>query len=113
MACALGMALAPCRSTTETQADPRGTPASGPDAGLASTGAMAVQRGLSRHVFVEVHFGNIPVELTLYARAESRTLAWALRDRAGFLREGPWLTLARRRACRSALEWRSSRRGNG
>jgi len=40
-------------------------------------GAAAIERDLSRHVFEEVHFGNIPVELTLYARDEPQARAAA------------------------------------
>lgn len=50
-----------------------------PVAALALSDRAAAERGLSRHTFVETHFGNIPVELTLYARDEAtaRTAAEA------------------------------------
>jgi thiamine biosynthesis lipoprotein len=54
-----------------------------PEAALRQADAAAAAAGLARHDFVEVHFGNIPVELSLYAADAERARAAA---RAAFAR---------------------------
>ncbi|MBI5853250.1 MAG: FAD:protein FMN transferase, partial [Planctomycetes bacterium] len=54
-----------------------------PDAALLWADREAVACGLARHAFVELHFGTIPVELTLYARDDATARAAA---RAAFAR---------------------------
>lgn len=54
-----------CGAAAEAQSAP--SPRE-PEAALAHADGAAESIGLSRHSFVEIRFGNIPVELTLYAR---------------------------------------------
>ena len=69
-ACVLALAAVAVRA----QASPALSPQA-PEAALARADVEAARQGLGRHEFAEVHFGAIPVELTLYARDAEKARA--------------------------------------
>lgn len=73
---AVGCVLVLCGVGARAQGDPAGLPPAisphAPEAALTHADGEAARQGLARHEFVEVHFGDIPVELTLYARDAAR-----------------------------------------
>lgn len=66
-ACILALAAAGARAQASGASPPALSPHA-PEAALAWADVEAARQGLVRHEFVEVHFGAIPVELTVYAR---------------------------------------------